>query len=124
MFEAMSTPSLIAGPDWAGERDGIGQDGSSWSRDRLIGEPFPLARFLLGVGQVRASASAEADPGRDRRIASGPHSRTSLFVRMCRRYRTASCFRSRRKEARTDRIGHNGVNPDLSRSGAAAFASA
>jgi hypothetical protein len=45
MFEAVSTPSLIAGRDSASERDGIGQDRFRWSSGRLIGEPFPWHDF-------------------------------------------------------------------------------
>jgi hypothetical protein len=45
MFEAVSTPSRIAGRESAGERDGIGQGSFRRSRDRLIGEPFPWHDF-------------------------------------------------------------------------------
>jgi hypothetical protein len=77
MFGAMSTPTLIAGHNSAHERGDIDKNGF---RNQAVGSRPSLARFLLGVAQVRASAAAEADPGRDRRIASGPHSRTSSLV--------------------------------------------
>jgi hypothetical protein len=77
MFGGMSTPTLIAGHNSAHQRDGIGKNGFS---NQAVGLRPSLARFLLGVVQVRASAAVEADPGRDRRIASGPHSRTISLV--------------------------------------------
>jgi hypothetical protein len=102
MFGAMSTPTLVAGHYSAHERDDVDKNGFS---NHASGSRPSLARFLLGLAQVRASAAAEADPGRDRRIASGPHSRTSSLVassivKMCRRYRTANCSHWRRKASR------------------------